>query len=68
MRTNLKVFRIKQKMTQAEFAKAVGYTRSHYGRIENGDYDPRQEFWEKLKKRFNVSDTLLLQLMKKDEE
>lgn len=35
-RTTLKLFRIKEKMTQAEMAKELGYSRMQYARIENG--------------------------------
>lgn len=35
-RTNLKLFRVKEKMSQEEFAKQLGYSRMHYANIENG--------------------------------
>ena len=35
-RTQLKLYRLQQKMSQAEFAKQLGYSRGQYARIENG--------------------------------
>lgn len=67
-RTNLKVFRVQKKMTQAEFAKAVGYTRSHYAKIEKGEYDYTLKFMTNFRKYFSVSEQEFNEIMKKDEE
>lgn len=39
-RKNLKVFRVKQDLTQEELAKKLGVSVSHYGAVERGTYDP----------------------------
>lgn len=35
-REDLRLFRIKKKMSQEKFAKELGYCRNHYARIEKG--------------------------------
>ena len=67
MRTNLKVFRTQQKMTQSEFAKAVGCSLSQYGMIEQGRRDGKQSFWTKLQTTFNIPDSKMWELVKLDE-
>ena len=39
-RKKLKVFRVKQDLTQGELAKKIGVSVSHYGAVERGTYDP----------------------------
>lgn len=39
-RKKLKVFRVNQDLTQAELAKKLGVSVSHYGAVERGTYDP----------------------------
>ncbi|AGW43701.1 putative Cro-like repressor [Lactobacillus phage phiLdb] len=39
-RKNLKVFRVKQDLTQEELAKKLGVSVAHYGAVERGTYDP----------------------------
>lgn len=67
-RTNLKVFRTKQKMTQEEMANCIGYMRATYSAIESGKRNGRQAFWKDLQAAFNISDAEMWELMKKDEE
>ena len=66
MRMNLKLFRVKQKMSQAEFADAVGDSRSQYANIEGGVFDGTMKFWNALQKRFNIPDCDMWELMIKD--
>lgn len=65
-RTNLKLFRVAQKMTQAEFADAIGVDRGRYGQIEKGRRNGRMDFWTKLQKAFPAAD--IGELMKVDED
>lgn len=67
-RTALKVFRVQQKMTQAEFAEKVGYSRSQYALIEQGNRKGTQDFWNKLQTAFNIPDAEVWALTKIDEE
>ena len=64
-RKNLKVFRAKQDLTQAEFAKKLNYSRSQYALIERGDRNGTQAFWNTLQNIFNVPDAEMWELMKK---
>lgn len=65
-RTNLKIFRVKQNMTQAEFSERIGYQRQTYAAIENGIRDGRQTFWKDLQQAFNIPDGEIWELMKND--
>lgn len=67
-RTALKVFRVKQKMTQAEFAEKVGYSRSQYALIEQGNRNGTQDFWNKLQAAFDIADSEMWELTKIDGE
>lgn len=67
-RMALKVFRVKQNMTQAQFAEKVGYSRSQYALIEQGNRKGTQDFWNKLQTAFNVPNSEMWSLTKIDEE
>lgn len=64
-RTNLKLFRVSQKMTQAEFSDFIGVDRGRYGQIESGKRNGRTDFWTKLQKAFPSAN--IGELMKVDE-
>lgn len=66
-RTALRVFRTKQKMTQAEFAAKVGFSRSQYALIEQGNRNGTQDFWNKLQAAFNIANSDMWELMKLDD-
>lgn len=68
MRMNLKLFRVKQGMTQAGFAKAVGYSRGQYAKIENGEKNMPLKLLENIQAKFNVSNADLLELAKTETE
>ena len=68
MRTNLKLFRVRLKLTQAQIAEKIGVRRSTYAAIENGDRDGSMRFWNGLKTAFELSDSEYVELMKRDEE
>lgn len=67
MRTNLKVFRVKQNMTQDDFAEKLGISRSCYALIEKGKRNGTLEFWNKIHKVFNVPTDEMWDLLKNDE-
>lgn len=64
MRKNLKVFRVQQLMTQAEFAHKLGCSRATYSAIENGMREGRKTFWKKLQTAFDVPDENMWALQK----
>lgn len=67
-RTNLKVFRTQQKMSQEDMAFKIGCTRATYSSIESGKRTGRQAFWLDFQKAFNIPDADLWGYMKLDEE
>ena len=62
MRTNLKVLRVKQHLTQAEIATKLGVSYATYNLIEQGKRKGSNEFWANLQKAFNLSDAEMWQL------
>lgn len=67
-RENLKDFRLLKRMSQEEFAAAIGYSRMMYHQIESGARDGTQKFWNALQERFKVEDADMWHLMKKTEK
>lgn len=67
-RLNLKIFRIQQKMTQAEFAEKIGCNRGTYAAIEKGNRNGIHKFWFNLQHAFNISDADMWALKKRDGE
>jgi len=67
MRTNLKLFRVKKKMSQDEFADRIGCTRATYSSIESGKRDGRFTFWNDLQSAFKIPDADMWALCKNDE-
>lgn len=65
-RTQLKLFRIGNKLTQAEFAARTGVSRVTYSFIERGERSGTSEFWATLQREFNVPDADMYPLQKLD--
>lgn len=55
-RLNLKIFRIRQNMTQDDMARRIGCDRATYSAVETGARNPSVEFFMDLQKAFNVPD------------
>jgi transcriptional regulator with XRE-family HTH domain len=68
MRTNLKLFRIKHNLTQAEFAEKLGCTASLYSVIEVGKRNGSMTFWQNLQQAFNVEDSKMWELTKVEQK
>lgn len=68
VRENLKDFRLKQRMSQEEFAKAIGYSRVMYQQVESGVREGTFDFWNAIQKRFNIPDRDMWALTKKEEK
>lgn len=66
-RTNLKLFRIKKRMSQEEFAAAIGCTRATYSSIESGKRDGRLTFWNDVQKAFKIPDAEMWALIRNEE-
>lgn len=67
-RIDLKIFRIKQGLTQEEFAKKIGISRQSYLLIEAGKRDFKFGTLKKFKKAFNLTEEQAFNLMKKGVE
>ncbi len=67
-RINLKVFRIKQKLSQNEMAKRLNVGRSTYVEIENGKRDGSIRFFNNLQDEFQLTDDEVWNLTKKEGE
>ena len=68
MRTELKSFRIKKHLTQAEMAEICGVSRVTYGHIEKGKRGGSATFWDNLQEAFNVPDSEMRVLQKTDKQ
>lgn len=66
MRTNLKVLRVKENLSQGEAAEKLGFTRATYSSIEGGTRAGSQKFWCKVQETFNVPDADMWPLMKNE--
>ena len=64
MRHELKVFRVKQNLTQQEMAEKTGVSVTTYNLIENGNRRGSQEFWLNLQNIFNLEDGQVWTLQK----
>lgn len=56
------------KMSQAEFASAIGMAQQQYSRYEQGKREPQLKHIRRICKTFNVSSDWLLGIEKKKEE
>ena len=66
MRTNLKVFRIKQTMSQQEMSAKLGYERAYFGHVERGLQNGSAAFWERMQSAFGLTDEQIQELKELD--
>ena len=66
MRTNLKIFRVKRHLSQAEMCEKIGCSRATYSAVESGSRLGRQTFWKDLQKAFKIPDAIMWELMKNE--
>jgi transcriptional regulator with XRE-family HTH domain len=66
MRTQLKIFRIMQKLNQQQIAAKLGYERAYYGHVERGLQKGSDEFWARLQAAFGLTDVVIEELKKID--
>lgn len=67
MRTNLKVLRVRNHLTQKEMAKKLGVSRATYSFVENNQRQGTSAFWEAVQRVFDVPDEEMYKLMKGEE-
>lgn len=67
-RRNLKVFRVKHGMSQAQMAEKIGVARSVYAQAESGTRGCSASFLKKLQSAFNIPDSDMWELTKIYEE
>lgn len=63
-RINLKIFRIKQELSQEKMAEKIGVSRSIYRDIESGKRNCNDKFMTKLQTAFNIPDASMWELVK----
>lgn len=66
MRTNLKVLRVKNNLTQEEMSAKLGVARCTYAAIETGKRDGTKYFWQTVQKTFHIPDSEMWTLQKQD--
>lgn len=66
MRTNLKIFRVKNSMSQTEISEKLGCSRATYAAIECGVRNGRLDFWLNLQETFSLPNTDMWDLMKNE--
>lgn len=66
VRTKLKIFRIKQKLTQHQMSAKLGYEHAYYGHVERGYQVGSAAFWERLQNAFGLTDGELQELKERD--
>jgi len=57
---NIKELRKSIRLSQADFAKCLGYSQGYVADLERGRQKPSREFLEKIKKTFGVSSDYIL--------
>lgn len=67
MRTNLKLIRVKNNLSQLQMAEKLDCTRATYSSIECGNREGRHYFWKRLQSAFSVPDANMWELMQNDE-
>ena len=53
-------------MNQAELAELIGVSRATYSNVERGKRNGSIEFWSTLKNIFDIADSDMWRLMRKD--
>lgn len=66
MRKNLKMFRVRNELSQEQIAEKIGCTRSTFSSIEIGKREGRRAFWNSLQSAFNIPDEEMFGLMKNE--
>lgn len=67
MRTNLKVLRVKNNLSQQAAADSLGVSRETYVSVENGKRDGSLKLWFSIQNVFNVPGAEMWELMQNDE-
>lgn len=62
MRTELKVLRVKNQLTQKQLAEKLGVSYPTYNLVEQGKRKGSTEFWQGIQSLFNLTDAEMWQL------
>lgn len=54
---------LRGEMSQEAMAEAIGVKRQYYSRVELGQRKGSLQFWESVKQRFNLTDSLVYRMM-----
>lgn len=66
MRTNLKILRVKNNLTQEDMANKIGCSRVAYSNIERGIRQGSASVWNSVQQVFNIKDEDMWELMKNE--
>ena len=66
MRTNLKLLRVKNHLTQIQMADELGVGRQTYAAVEVGRLRGSEELWKSVQARFGVEDAEMWALMQNE--
>ncbi len=66
-RTALIALRIRHNLTQEQIAERLEVTRGAYSQIELGTRDGRFDFWQRLQKEFNLTDSETWAILKNED-
>lgn len=67
-RTNLKVLRVRNNLSQQEMAERLGCARATYQAVETGQRTGSQKFWTAVQGKFMIPDCEMWELMKVDQK
>ena len=62
-RIELKMFRVRLDISQAEMAERIGVDRSTYSSVENGTRNGTYKFWMKFKTTFDIPESEMWRFM-----
>lgn len=65
-RTNLKIFRVANHLTQEAMAERIGFGRACYISVEKGRSEGRKAFWKAIEREFSL-DAETVQALKKND-
>jgi DNA-binding XRE family transcriptional regulator len=64
MNEKLKILRLTNFLSQKEMANVLDVSMPTYRDIENGESQSKPSFWLTVQKKFNLSDTEILEMMR----
>lgn len=68
MRLKMKLFRVKKKLSQVEFAKKIGCSSNHYAKFERGDVDGSVKFIRAIQTAFDIPNADIMELIENEQD